>query len=211
MIKVKVFRETDNPEADNYFNLFLSHPRCTLVHDYNNSDLVVLTGGVDINPHLYGQIPLETTWQSNLYRDREEQEIFKKCIQDKKPIVGICRGAQFLNVMNGGTLEQHVPEHQQAHNILYSDDWDTILSQKGDQGSELTKVLYALAGHHQCMRDCKRAKIIGASEFDNNPEIVFWPETRCLGHQPHPEWMPSHSVYRHYFYDSIFNLLGDSL
>jgi putative glutamine amidotransferase len=68
------------------------------------SSLVVFTGGTDINPRLYGERPHSHTEQPDDKRDTEEKEIFEKALSMDLPMVGICRGAQFLCAMAGGRL-----------------------------------------------------------------------------------------------------------
>jgi putative glutamine amidotransferase len=73
-------------------------------------DGVMLCGGRDVEPARYGQEPLETTEQSDTRRDNTEDLVLGAAIAAGLPILGICRGAQMLNVHRGGTLIQHVPD-----------------------------------------------------------------------------------------------------
>jgi putative glutamine amidotransferase len=70
----------------------------------------MLCGGRDVEPARYGQEPLETTEQSDTRRDNTEDLVLGAAIAAGLPILGICRGAQMLNVHCGGTLIQHVPD-----------------------------------------------------------------------------------------------------
>jgi putative glutamine amidotransferase len=73
-------------------------------------DGVMLCGGRDVEPARYGQEPLETTEQSDTLRDNTEDLVLGAAIAAGLPILGICRGAQMLNVHRGGSLIQHVPD-----------------------------------------------------------------------------------------------------
>ncbi len=73
-------------------------------------DGVMLCGGRDVEPARYCQEPLETTEQSDTRRDNTEDLVLGAAIAAGLPILGICRGAQMLNVHRGGTLIQHVPD-----------------------------------------------------------------------------------------------------
>jgi putative glutamine amidotransferase len=73
-------------------------------------DGVMLCGGQDVEPARYGQEPAETTEQSDTRRDNTEDLVLGAAIAAGLPILGICRGAQMLNVHRGGTLIQHVPD-----------------------------------------------------------------------------------------------------
>lgn len=72
-------------------------------------DGLVLQGGADVNPTLYGQQPSRPEWGGDIVRDRYELELIEGFLQRGKPILGICRGCQLLNVAFGGTLTQDLP------------------------------------------------------------------------------------------------------
>ena len=69
---------------------------------------VVFTGGVDIDPKLYGETPGNHTHTPNTPRDVFESKLFDLAHARKLPILGICRGMQFVNVKLGGKLKQHI-------------------------------------------------------------------------------------------------------
>ena len=73
-------------------------------------DGVILSGGADINPARYGQAAHERTGAPRDDRDEFEEAILQAAIEAELPFLGICRGAQMLNVARGGTLEQHLPD-----------------------------------------------------------------------------------------------------
>ncbi|QHO71248.1 gamma-glutamyl-gamma-aminobutyrate hydrolase [Marisediminicola antarctica] len=73
-------------------------------------DGLVLSGGADIDPGLYGQEPHEATAPPRDDRDAWERALITRAIARRMPFLGICRGAQMLNVALGGTLHQHLPE-----------------------------------------------------------------------------------------------------
>jgi putative glutamine amidotransferase len=71
-------------------------------------DGLVLQGGSDVAPETYGETPLRPEWTGDAVRDRYEIELVKECLGQGKPILGVCRGAQLLNVALGGTLYQDI-------------------------------------------------------------------------------------------------------
>jgi putative glutamine amidotransferase len=73
-------------------------------------DGLLLPGGPDLNPELYGQEPHEMTVEPDYDRDIWETMITKFALIDGVPLLGICRGMQLLNVTLGGTLWQHIPD-----------------------------------------------------------------------------------------------------
>ncbi len=73
-------------------------------------DGLLLSGGPDINPEWYGAEPHPRTADWRPERDRWELALFEAALERDLPVLGICRGAQLLNVARGGSLRQHVPE-----------------------------------------------------------------------------------------------------
>ena len=73
-------------------------------------DGLIITGGKDVDPALYGQEPHPTTDAPRIDRDTWEGALLAAAIDRGLPFLGICRGAQVLNVALGGTLHQHLPD-----------------------------------------------------------------------------------------------------
>lgn len=71
-------------------------------------DGLVLQGGADVSPTSYGQQPLRPEWSGDIVRDRYEMEFLEGFLEQGKPILGICRGSQLINVAFGGTLLQDI-------------------------------------------------------------------------------------------------------
>lgn len=69
-------------------------------------DGLVLQGGTDISPRMYGEAPLRPEWGGDPERDRYELDLLNRFLDAKKPVLGICRGLQVINVALGGTLYQ---------------------------------------------------------------------------------------------------------
>lgn len=155
-------------------------------------DLVCFTGGEDVSPHLYGE-KLHPTTHSSILRDAYEKSVFEQAVSLEIPCVGICRGGQFLNVMNGGKMYQHVSEHVMDHEITVH-----------DNDAPHNKVM-ASSTHHQMMRPgpsyvlLASANLGGYKQYMNGGEVaedsggedvesVFYPNTKSLCFQPHPEF-----------------------
>ncbi len=77
-------------------------------------DGLVLQGGADIAPESYGEVPMRPEWQGDRLRDRHEIALIDAFVAAGKPIFGICRGLQMLNVKFGGTLFQDIATQQPA-------------------------------------------------------------------------------------------------
>lgn len=162
-----------------------------VVSDIKDANLVCFTGGEDVSPELYGCVKHEQTY-CNHYRDDVEVEIVRECVAKDIPMVGICRGGQLLNILNGGKMYQHVHGHTRDH-------YATI----NGQG------LFVTSTHHQMMLPAEEGIVIGTasisprrefidgegvftidktSEEAPDIEVVHYPLTQCLCFQPHPEY-----------------------
>lgn len=155
----------------------------TDVGKLEDCDLVVFTGGTDVNPSLYGQVSHPETGSPDTQRDKLEQAVYTRALLLELPMVGICRGAQFLTVMNNGSLHQHIIGHQNTTH--------TINTHNGES-------LQVAGDHHQSMRPEGVHEILAISP-DGVPEVVYWPLTRSLAVQFHPEWMDVESEGYQYF------------
>ncbi|WP_088278422.1 gamma-glutamyl-gamma-aminobutyrate hydrolase family protein [Ideonella sp. A 288] len=79
------------------------------LHDYADAlDGLVLQGGNDVAPESYGERPMHPDWAGDAVRDKYEIELIDAFVQAGKPVFGVCRGLQLLNVMFGGTLWQDI-------------------------------------------------------------------------------------------------------
>ena len=92
------------------------------LHDYAAAlDGLVLQGGNDVAPESYGELALHADWRGDRVRDLYEMDLVRAFIAAGKPVFGICRGLQLLNVAFGGTLLQDIPTQRplaRAHREL---------------------------------------------------------------------------------------------
>lgn len=187
-----------------------------------DADLVCFTGGTDVNPALYNQGLHPRTQFPDISRDSLEQKIFRKCVRDGIPMVGICRGAQFLCVENKGKLVQHVTNHAIGgkHEIITTHgDFQATSSHHqmmDPTGTEHLLIGYA-KGLSSTYEGATETDIAFRIKTDNlpkhadgeiiEPEVVFFPKTQAMCHQPHPEWQVG-SAYEKFFFDTIEQYLG---
>ena len=79
----------------------------------DRADGLLLSGGPDIDPCLYGQEPDERLGPTDIGLDRFELGLVRRALERDLPVFGICRGAELMNVARGGTLIQHIEGHRQ--------------------------------------------------------------------------------------------------
>lgn len=159
---------------------------------------LVLTGGADLSPLSYGETALNEAWRGDRQRDRWEMALYHAAISLELPVLGICRGAQLLNVAEGGTLWQDLPSLRPDTNVHRSQELYCQLTH-GIRLAEGTRIAALFEDdvrtvntvHHQGLRevpDCFTETawapdgVIEAIERAGSPWV--------LGVQWHPEWMP---------------------
>lgn len=159
---------------------------------------LLLAGGSDINPSLYANPPHPRLGQTDDLRDFSENYLFCEAYQNKKPILGICRGMQMINVSLGGNLFQDLPSQFQSE-VNHQAEGPDRFSKKMhkivmDQDSNLRRIIKRQSinvnsVHHQAIdRLGEELKISARSEKDGLIEgIESCREQFLLGVQCHPE------------------------
>jgi putative glutamine amidotransferase len=165
---------------------------------YDRLDGILFTGGNDIDPELYHKSLNPKTKDVSKRRDQVEVNLMKWALDDNKPILAICRGAQLLNVICGGSLYQDIDSEVEgasdhgastakediehiAHHLTV--DNDSIFGQI-IEGSGIA----ANTHHHQAIKDIAPNLKITARAEDGIIEGVEIPDAKfVLGIQCHPE------------------------
>lgn len=163
------------------------------------ADALILWGGEDIHPSYYKEPAHprnETQTKEPSYRDVVEWELMREAYRRNIPIIGVCRGAQFLCVFSGGTLIQDCKGHYSGHGIVTYDGLS----------------MHAPANHHQMMNPKENTydllawaeKQMATDMHDGwgqpatgplisksiDPEVLWFRDVNGLAIQPHPEWGP---------------------
>ena len=183
-----------------------------------DADLVQLIGGADVTPALYGNAPHPETC-SNLLTDQSSLIVFNRATRAGIPMVGICRGGQFLNVMNGGRMYQDVDRHAIGGT---------------HECTDLTtgEVYQVTSTHHQMMIPSEIGELVGATMLSSfrketdtegniirhegdhqDTEVVWYPGTNSLCFQPHPELVGKDHECQVWYFELIkryFNLGGEA-
>jgi len=166
-------------------------------------DGLLLHGGSDVCPRTYGEEPLRPEWEGDAFRDRYEIELLQAFLAAGKPILGICRGIQVLNVALGGTLWQDLPTQVDGP-IRHRDheSYDLNFHPVDIRPGTALGSLYGATGeasvrvtvnsvHHQAIRDLADGLVVEAtSPEDGLVEAVRLddPGQWVLGVQWHPEF-----------------------
>jgi putative glutamine amidotransferase len=167
-------------------------------------DGLVLTGGADVSPLSYGARPLREAWSGDKVRDDYECWLVRWCLEHRRPVLGLCRGVQLLNVALGGTLWQDIRE--QVTGALVHRDWERY-DENGhavrlEAGSWISRVygdapkLAVNSIHHQALREVAPGLRVTAWAPDGIVEAVeSIDESRfVVGVQWHPEWLEPERV-----------------
>jgi putative glutamine amidotransferase len=160
-------------------------------------DGLVITGGRDVDPAAYGQTPHPNTDQPADDRDAWEFALLRGALARRLPVLGICRGAQILNVALGGTLHQHLPDvvghtRHQAGNAVFTT--SSIRTVPGTRVAGLVgESTEAQCYHHQAIATVGRDLVVSASDTaDGVIEAVeidqaIHPDAWVVAVQWHPE------------------------
>lgn len=176
-----------------------------LIDNPLQADMIQFTGGEDVTPALYGEAKHPYTGNS-FKRDLFEAGYFAIAQRVGIPMSGICRGGQFLNVMSGGRMYQHVSAHATGKSHLLF-----------DYAEE--RSISVSSTHHQMMRAgpgglvfatadeggfkaymLGDAAVMQGDKNELDTEVVYYPATKSLCFQPHPElFNPGHECFEYYF------------
>lgn len=160
-------------------------------------DALVLHGGADVSPRSYGEEPLKPEWSGDFVRDQYEIALLREFADRKKPVLGVCRGAQLVNVAYGGTLVQDI--ELQVPGALTHRNWEIYDRNFHDLAIEPGSGLHRLYGierarvntvHHQAVKDLGSGLRVEAySPADRIPEAIrLQADHYVFAVQWHPEY-----------------------
>lgn len=154
-------------------------------------DGLLLPGGDDIDPGYYGQPRHEKCGKSSHTRDRAEHTMLEAFLPTGKPILGICRGQQFLNVFLGGTLHQHIEYHSDFK--TRADGCHNVHIAPGSKLSSLMpEEIFVNSLHHQAADTLGRDLTVAARAEDGTVEALeLTGHPFCITVQWHPEHLSS--------------------
>lgn len=164
-----------------------------IVSDIKDCDLVLFTGGEDVDPSFYGEEKHPETY-SNITRDKREKTFFELALKLNKKMLGICRGAQFLAVMSGAKLIQHQENPLSVHNIMTYDDHIIPITSTHHQAQFPWNLPFGSYKLLAWTRGISKFHLDGNSKelypnYGKECEIVYYKDTDVLCIQGHPENM----------------------
>ena len=163
-------------------------------------DGVLLAGGGDVLPSIYGEAAHGTFDPAEQGRDEYEIELVKRVLEADLPLFAICRGIQVLNVALGGTIVQDIPSEVAnalnhdvreprvaiAHEVWMNS--DSLLERLMSDRVEDSDVVPVNSRHHQAVKQVGKGLVVSGTAPDGVIEAVEDPGRRfCLGVQWHPE------------------------
>lgn len=157
----------------------------------------LFTGGHDVAPGLYGEEPLPGCGPAHEERDKLEGELLRQAFEADRPIFGICRGIQVINVLMGGTLYQDIPSQcpdALRHHMLPLDDvpWHQVELKPETPLYRIfqRRTLKVNSYHHQAVKELAPGLVETARSPDGFIEGVYCLEKSfVLAVQWHPELM----------------------
>ena len=174
------------------------HPSNIRLRDYaKHLDGLLLQGGADVSPQTYAESAARPEWPGDRVRDMYELELLHEFIESGKPVLGVCRGCQLINVAFGGTLYQdiatdvptagvHVSEHydQHRHAVTFPEGSSLASMFPGRREAIVNSI------HHQAVRTLGRDLTVEAvSAGDGLIEAVRYRRAPfVVGVQWHPEF-----------------------
>lgn len=167
----------DFVESAGHEIIFVSNYKEACTIDF---DRLILLGGVDVNPFLYGELIIDAQ-RPNVDRDKIEWALVRRAMANNVPTMGICRGCQMLNVANGGTLYQDIYTHL---DIDHPNGRQHKIRATAPLADRLpTRVVNSL--HHQSINKVAYGFDIVATSTDGVIEAIY--REGQLGVQWHPE------------------------
>lgn len=176
---------------------------------------LIVWGGADINPALYGHAASKRTYFGGGTRDEREWAMMKKAVSMGVPIIGVCRGAQMACALAGGHLIQDVSGHSGYHNVTTPDGRELSVNSIHHQMMVATdKVDHELLAWSTQARSKEYIyqddKLFEIPTGWVEPEFYYFPKIKAFAVQWHPEMMDDNEPATKYVMEKIHERIGVS-
>ena len=204
IVKIAISKESKNytswlsryEENAEYYNMYDMGIDSAL-NVLKTCDGLLLTGGEDIYPAYYNQIE-DTIFCGSFdrYRDSLEFALIKSALENKIPIIGVCRGQQILNVSLGGSLYVDIPQEFDTTVVHRQEDWRNCYHKVFIVDSsllrDLSSVQYGMvtSNHHQGIKKKAEQLKISAYSADSLPEAIEWKDDTGKSFMMAVQWHP---------------------
>ena len=178
------------------------------VQDALTCDGLLLPGGGDMDPKIYGQARIPACGEPNLLRDAAEPLLLRAFLAADKPVLGICRGIQVMNAVLGGDLYQDIKPFE---HLSHNDHWAKVHTVTVRRGTLLSRILgqdtvLVNSQHHQAVDRVAPGFTLAALSEDGIVEAIEKPDAGfCLGVQWHPEWLSDADPAMQGLFDAFVN------
>lgn len=173
---------------DNYWNWITEEDRqddlelVLLSFEKNNTEDIyqchgfVLTGGIDVHPDFYNGEEVYNNSPGNFERERDvfEEKIYRYSQEKRLPVLGICRGMQLINVLEGGKLIQDLDNGNERHKKEESDKEHNIIAERGTLLHDVTHSFkgYVNSAHHQAIDPNAIGNNLIINAYDDDEKII---------------------------------------
>ena len=167
-------------------------------------DGLIIAGGRDISPTLYGEENHEQTKDIEISQDEWEMLLIKGAIKRDLPLLCICRGHQLLCITRGGTLHQHLPETEGYENHGESNgkwsEHEVIFESNSQISNILGSKIMVNSGHHQGVCNPGDLTVVGRTNDGLIEALELESQTFLISTQWHPEMINQYTIF-----DSLIN------
>ena len=160
----------------------------------NLIDGLIMTGGEDVDPKIYGEDPIPELGEVYAERDEFDLNLVRIAVEEGLPVLAICRGHQVMNVAFGGTLYQDIPTQHPTANMIHSVKAENRIHHYVNvaEGTLLQKLVGDKIGvntsHHQALKDIAPGFVVSGVSEDGVIEAFEMIGRPCvIGVQFHPE------------------------
>lgn len=198
--------------------MVILEPDPSKIGEYVSScDGILVPGGPDVDPSLYGEEREEKCGKANPIRDAFEPLLIRRAVEAGKPLLCVCRGIQILNVAYGGTLVQNLPgEKRKRHMTGIRGKNAHVHGVSVRDGSLLKSItgkeeMGVNSLHHQAVKDVGKGLTVSAVSDDGLVEgLEIEGYGRCIAVQWHPEHLAPKDPVQRKIFEAFVGLAGEN-